>query len=319
MKLISCSSNKKLAEEISTYLNVPLTEVSLKRFSDQEIFLEVLDSVRDEHVFVIQSTSAPANDHLMELLIMIDALKRGSAGKITAVMPYFGYARQDRKTSPRSPISAKLVADLITTAGANRVLTMDLHAAQIQGFFNIPVDNLFPPAPVFVPYIKSNYDVNNLKIVSPDAGGVVRVRHLSKLLDVEMAIIDKRRPKPGISKVMNIIGDVAGYDCILLDDIVDSAGTICNAANYLMEHGAKSVSAFSSHGVFSGEAVERIEASPLKEMVVTNSIADNEKTLSCGKIKRLTVASLIGEAISRINLGKSVSVLFDAEKIIHIV
>jgi len=318
MKLISCSSNKKLAEDIASYLGIPLSEVNLRRFADQEIFLEVLDSVRDEHVFVIQSTSAPANDHLMEMLIMIDALKRGSAKQITAVMPYFGYARQDRKTSPRSPISAKLVADLITTAGANRVLTIDLHAGQIQGFFNIPVDNLFTPAPIFVPYIKENYKLDNIKVVSPDAGGVVRARHMSKLLDCEIAIIDKRRPKPGVSKVMNIVGDVKGYDCILLDDIVDSAGTICNAAEALIDFGAKSVSAFSSHGVFTGEAVEKIMKSSLQEMVVTDSIQDTEITKNCPKIKRLSVAKLVGEAIYRINAGKSVSMLFDSE-VVHAV
>jgi ribose-phosphate pyrophosphokinase len=312
MKLISCTSNQPLAEAISAYLGIPLTEANVKRFADQEIFLEILDNVRGEDVFVIQPTSYPANDHLMELLIMIDALKRGSARRITAVMPYFGYARQDRKTTARSPISSKLVANLITTAGADRVLTMDLHAGQIQGFFDIPVDNLFAGTPVFVPYIQKVCKVDNLTIVSPDVGGVVRARAFAKRLDdAGLAIIDKRREKAGISEVMHVIGEVAGRDCILIDDMVDSAGTICNAASALMEHGAASVRAVASHGVFSGSAVERIEKSPLAEMLVTDSIKATDKIKSCAKIKYLSVAPLFGEAILRISEERSVSSLFD--------
>jgi len=312
MRLISCTSNQPLAEAISAYLGIPLTEANVKRFADQEIFLEVLDNVRGEDVFVIQSTSYPANDHMMELLIMIDALKRGSARRITAVIPYFGYARQDRKTSPRSPISAKLVANLITTAGADRVLTMDLHAGQIQGFFDIPVDNLFAGTPVFVPYVQKHCNVDKLTIVSPDVGGVVRARAFAKRLgDAGLAIIDKRREKAGISEVMHVIGEVEGRDCILIDDMVDSAGTICNAAHALMEYGAASVRAVASHGVFSGSAVERIEKSPMLEMLVTDSIKATDKTSNCSKIKYLPVASLFGEAILRISEERSVSSLFD--------
>jgi ribose-phosphate pyrophosphokinase len=312
MKLISCTSNQPLAEAISAYLGIPLTEANVQRFADQEIFLEILDNVRGEDVFVIQSTSYPANDHMMELLIMIDALKRGSARRITAVIPYFGYARQDRKTTARSPISAKLVANLITTAGADRVLTMDLHAGQIQGFFDIPVDNLFAGTPVFVPYVKKRCNIDNLTIVSPDVGGVVRARAFAKRLgDAGLAIIDKRREKAGISEVMHVIGEVEGRDCILIDDMVDSAGTICNAAHALMEYGATSVRAVASHGVFSGSAVERIEKSPMLEMLVTDSIKATEKTSSCSKIKYLPIAPLFGEAILRISEERSVSSLFD--------
>ncbi|MBI3440276.1 MAG: ribose-phosphate pyrophosphokinase [Proteobacteria bacterium] len=307
MKLISCSSNPPL-----TYLGIPLTEVNIKRFADQEIFLEVLGNVRGEDVFVIQSTSFPANDHLMEMLIMIDTLKRGSARRITTVMPYFGYARQDRKTGPRTPISAKLVANLITTSGADRVLTLDLHAAQIQGFFDIPVDNLFASAPIFVPYVEKTRSAKPVTIVSPDVGGVVRARALAKRLDVGLAIIDKRREKAGISEVMHVIGDVEGQECILIDDMVDSAGTICNAAVALMEHGAASVRALATHGVFSGSAIDRISKSPLTEMVVTDSILATDKTRACKKIKYLTIAPLIGEAILRISEERSVSSLFDA-------
>lgn len=311
MKLISCTSNQPLAESISQYLGIPLTEANVRRFADQEIFLEVLDNVRGEDVFVIQSTSYPANDHLMELLIMIDALKRGSAKRITAVIPYFGYARQDRKTGPRSPISAKLVANLITVAGANRVLTVDLHATQIQGFFDIPVDNLFAGNPVFAPYVQKNKNKNPLVIVSPDVGGVVRARAFAKKLEADLAIIDKRREKAGISEVMHVIGEVEGKDCILIDDMVDSAGTICNAAVALMDHGATSVRAIASHGVFSGSAVDRIEKSPLVEMVVTDSIQSTEKTEACKKIKYLSIAPLLGEAVLRISEERSVSSLFD--------
>jgi ribose-phosphate pyrophosphokinase len=312
MKLISCTSNQPLAEAISAYLGIPLTDVSVKRFADQEIFLEILDNVRGEDVFVIQSTCFPANDHMMELLIMMDALKRGSAKRITAVIPYFGYARQDRKTTARSPISAKLVANLITTAGADRVLTLDLHAGQIQGFFDIPVDNLFAGTPVFVPYITKSKSANPITIVSPDVGGVVRARAFAKRLEADLAIIDKRREKAGISEVMHVIGEVKGRDCILIDDMVDSAGTICNAAVALMEHGAASVRAIASHGVFSGAAIVRIEKSPMTEMVVTDSIPSTDKTRACAKIKYLTIAPLIGEAILRISEERSVSSLFDA-------
>ncbi len=311
MKLIACTSNQPLAEAISEYLGIPLTEANVKRFADQEIFLEILDNVRGEDVFVIQSTSFPANDHLMELLIMIDALKRGSARRITAVLPYFGYARQDRKTSPRSPISAKLVANLITTAGADRVLTLDLHAGQIQGFFDIPVDNLFAGTPVFVPYVQKACE-GPLTIVSPDVGGVVRARAFAKNFQAGLAIIDKRREKAGVSEVMNVIGDVQGQHCILIDDMVDSAGTICNAAGALVKEGAASVRAIATHGVFSGAAVERIEKSALVEMVVTDSIAATEKTGKCNKIKYLPIAPLIGEAILRISEERSVSSLFSS-------
>ena len=317
MKLISCTSNQPLAEAISGYLGIPPTEANVKRFADQEIFLEILDNVRGEDVFVIQSTSFPANDHLMEMLIMIDALKRGSARRITAVMPYFGYARQDRKTSPRSPISAKLVANLITTAGANRVLTLDLHAGQIQGFFDIPVDNLYAGTPVFVPYVQKVCKGKPLTIVSPDVGGVVRARAFAKSLEAGLAIIDKRREKAGISEVMHVIGEVQGQDCILIDDMVDSAGTICNAAAALMQHGAASVRAIASHGVFSGGAVEKIEKSPLTEMLVTDSIAATEKTIKSNKIKYLTISPLIGEAILRISEERSVSSLFIAAPAKH--
>lgn len=312
MKLIACSSNQPLAEAISAYLGIPLTDANVRRFADGEIFIEVLDNVRGEDVFVIQSTCAPANDHMMEMLIMMDALKRGSAKRITAVMPYFGYARQDRKTSPRSPISAKLVANLITKAGADRVLTMDLHAGQIQGFFDIPVDNLFASTPIFVPYINKTKKHENITIVSPDVGGVVRARAFAKRLDAGLAIIDKRREKAGISEVMHVIGDVQGQECILIDDMVDSAGTICNAAVALMEHGAESVRAMATHGVFSGSAVDRIEKSPMTEMVVTDSIPATDKTKNCKKIRYLPVAALFGEAVLRISEERSVSTLFES-------
>lgn len=310
MKLISCTGNPPLAEAISGYLGIPLAEAHSRRFADEEIFIEINENVRGEDVFVIQPTCYPANDHLMELLIMIDALRRGSAQRITAVMPYFGYARQDRKTSARSPISAKLVANLITTAGADRVLTLDLHAGQIQGFFDIPVDNLFAGAPVFVPHIRATMAGRPLTIVSPDVGGVVRARAFAKRLDANLAIIDKRREKAGVSEVMHIIGDVENHDCILIDDMVDSAGTICNAAVALMKGGASSVRAVASHGVFSGPAVERIMASPLEEMLVTDSIPGAESVKKCSKIKYLSIAPLMGEAILRISEARSVSSLF---------
>lgn len=312
MKLISCSSNKPLASAIAAYLGMSLTEVNIKRFADGEIFLEVLENVRGEDVFVIQSTSHPANEHLMEMLIMLDALKRGSAQRITVVMPYFGYARQDRKTSPRSPISAKLVANLITVAGADRVLTIDLHAGQIQGFFDIPVDNLYAGTPLFIPYVRETCGAAPLTIVSPDVGGVVRARAFAKSLGCDLAIIDKRREKAGVSEVMNVIGDVAGKQCVLIDDMVDSAGTICNAAQALIEHGAASVSAIATHGVLTGPAVARIAASPLTDMIVTDSIQPSELVKSCNKIKYISTASLLGEAVLRISEGRSVSSLFAA-------
>lgn len=316
MKLISCTSNQPLGEAIAKQLNVPLTPCNIKRYADQEIFLEILDTVRGQDVFVIQSTSYPANDHLMEMLIMFDALKRGSARRITAVMPYFGYARQDRKTSSRSPISAKLVANLITAAGADRVLTMDLHAGQIQGFFDIPVDNLFAGTPVFVPYIQKTLNSDRLTIVSPDVGGVVRARAFARKLDTNLAIIDKKREKAGVSEVMHVIGEVEGRDCILVDDMVDSAGTICNAARALIDNGASSVSAVATHGVLSGAAVDRIEKSPLKEIIVTDSIKPTTETQACAKVKYLSIAPLMADAIMRISEERSVSSLFEPGAIV---
>lgn len=310
MKLISCNSNRPLAEGLSQYLKTPLTDATIRHFADNEIFVEILENVRGEDVFVIQSTSKPANDHLMELLIAMDALKRGSARRITACIPYFGYARQDRKTGPRSPISAKLVADLLTVAGANRILTLDLHAGQIQGFFNIPVDNLFA-IPLFQKDIKEHLPQEKILVVSPDVGGVVRARGLAKRLECGLAVIDKRREKPGISEVMNIIGDVKGLHCLITDDIVDSAGTICNASFALMEAGALSVRAYVTHGVFSSPALERIESSALEEVVVTDSIVATDKVKNCKKIRQIPLAPLFGEAIDRINHEKSVSILFD--------
>lgn len=310
MKLISCTSNRPLAEAVSNYLGVPLTNVNIRRFSDGENFVEVLENVRGEDVFVVQSTSHPANDHLMELLITIDALRRGSAKRITAVMPYYGYARQDRKTGPRTPISAKLVANLLTVAGANRVLTMDLHAGQIQGFFDIPLDNLFASGPVFNPAIKECKTDKEMVIVSPDVGGVVRARAIAKEIEAGLAIIDKRREKAGISEVMHVIGEVSDRDCVLVDDIVDSAGTLCNAATALMNNGASSVRAFATHGVLSGPAVERINKSPMTELVITDSILATEPVQNEKKIRQLSVAPLLGEAILRISEERSVSSLF---------
>jgi ribose-phosphate pyrophosphokinase len=310
MKVIAGNSNRPLAEAISAALNVPLTKASIRRFSDMEVFVEILENVRGEDVFVIQSTSYPANDNLMELLVTIDALRRGSARRITAVLPYYGYARQDRKTGPRTPISAKLVANLITMAGANRVLTLDLHAGQIQGFFDIPLDNL-EGAPVFVRHIQeTTKNGEQLVIVSPDVGGVVRARALAKRLGTPLAIVDKRRDRPGESEVMNIIGDVDGHCCVLVDDIVDSAGTLCNAAAALKEQGATEVIAYCSHGVLSGAAESRVEASVLSELVVTDTIY-REGLSEGGKIRRLTIAPLFGEAIHRIADESSVSSLFD--------
>lgn len=310
MKLIACNSNRPLAEGISEYLSVPLAEATVRHFADDEIFVEILENVRGEDVFVIQSTSKPANDRLMELLITMDALKRGSAKRITACIPYFGYARQDRKVGPRSPISAKLVADILTAAGADRVLTLDLHAGQIQGFFNIPVDNLFA-TPLFQKDIEKNLDKEDLLVVSPDVGGVVRATSLAKKIGCGLAVIDKRREKPGVSQVMNVVGDVKGYHCLITDDIVDSAGTLCNAAEALLEAGAKSVRAYITHGVFSHPAIERIETSPLKEIVVTDSICATSEVEKCKKIRQIQLAPFFGEAIDRISGEKSVSILFN--------
>ena len=310
MKVLTCNSNRPIAEAISAYLNLPLTSASIRRFSDMEVFVEINENVRGEDVFVIQSTSYPANDNLMELLVTMDALRRGSARRITAVIPYFGYARQDRKSSPRSPISAKLVANLITQAGADRVLTLDLHAGQIQGFFDIPLDNLFA-SPGFSKDIKERYDGDDIIMVSPDVGGVVRARAMAKRLDANLAIIDKRRERAGESEVMNVIGDVKNCRCILIDDIVDSAGTLCNAAEALIESGAKSVSAYVTHGVLSGGAVARVTASPLENLVTTDSIMATEAVRCARNINQLTIAPLIGEAMLRISLENSVSSLFD--------
>jgi ribose-phosphate pyrophosphokinase len=310
MKIIACNSNRPLSEAIAAYLNLPITEASVRRFSDMECFVEIHENVRGEDVFIIQSTSYPANDHLMELLVALDAVRRGSASRITAVIPYFGYARQDRKSGPRTPISAKLVANLITVAGADRVLTMDLHAGQIQGFFDIPLDNLFA-APVLIRHIEEHFDNRNLMMVSPDVGGVVRARAFAKRLDTDLAIIDKRRERAGISEVMHIIGDVKDRTCILVDDIVDSGGTLCNAAEALMNAGAKSVHAYITHGVLSGGAVSRVSSSPLESMVTTDSILSTEAVRVAGNIKQISIAPLMGEAIERINDARSVSSLFD--------
>lgn len=309
MKLISGNSNPPLSERISSYLDVPLTSCSIKRFSDNEIFVEVMENVRGKDTFFIQSTSYPSNDHLMELLIAIDALRRGSARRITAVIPYFGYARQDRKTGGRTPISAKLVANLITAAGADRVLTLDLHAGQIQGFFDIPVDNL-SAAPVFVNHVKNSFNVEDICVVSPDVGGVVRARQLAKRIGADLAIIDKRREKAGVSEVMNVIGDVKGKVCILVDDIVDSGGTLCNAAVALIEKGAKEVHSYVVHGVLSGAAVERIAKSPLKKLVITDSIAATPEMKAAHNIEQVSIAALMGEAARRISEERSISELF---------
>jgi ribose-phosphate pyrophosphokinase len=311
MKLLAGNSNLPLAQSISDYLEVPLTEASVRRFADEEIFVEINENVRGEDVFVIQSTSYPANDNLMELLICIDALRRASAKRITAVVPYFGYARQDRKPGPRTPISAKLVANLITGAGANRVLSIDLHAGQIQGFFDIPTDNLFA-SPVIAADIQARFANRDLLVVSPDVGGVVRARGLAKRLNnAPLAIVDKRREKAGESEVMNIIGDVEGRTCILVDDIVDSAGTLCNAAAALKQEGATEVYAYCTHGVLSGAAAARVAKSELSELVVTDTIWSGEPDPKEGKIRRLTIAPLLGEAVRRIADESSVSSLFD--------
>ena len=311
MKLMTGNSNPALAQAIAAYLELPLTQADVRRFADEEVFVEIHENVRGEDMFVIQSTSFPANDNLMELLICIDALRRASATRITAVLPYFGYARQDRKPGPRTPISAKLVANLITTAGADRVLAVDLHAGQIQGFFDIPTDNLYA-APVMAADILERSGGENLMVVSPDVGGVVRARALARRLhNAPLSIVDKRRDKPGQSEVQNIIGDVKGWDCILIDDIIDSGGTLCNAAAALMEAGAKSVTAYLTHGVLSGSAVERVNASALKELVITDSIQPTDGAAASEKIRILSIAPLVGEAIRRIADESSVSSLFD--------
>ena len=309
MKLLACNSNLALSEEIATTLNIPLTKASIKKFSDEEIFVEVNENVRGQDVYVIQSTSKPANDNLVELLVCIDALKRASAKQITAVIPYFGYARQDRKPGPRTPISAKLVANLITKSGADRVLTIDLHAGQIQGFFDIPVDNLYA-APIILEDIKKNYDLDSTVIISPDVGGVVRARYIANRLNIGLAIVDKRREAANISEVLNIIGDVKEKNCILIDDIVDTAGTLTNAGEALLNVGAKTVSAYVSHGVLSGKALEKIKESALTEIVITNTIS-NLLSEDKSKIRRLSVAPLIAEAVKRIDNHSSVSSLFN--------
>jgi len=310
MKILTGNANGELAESIGAYLNTPLTKARVTRFSDGEVFVEIHENVRGEDVFVIQPTHYPANDHMMELLVCIDALRRASARRITAVIPYYGYARQDRKPGPRTPISAKLVANLITTAGADRVLTMDLHAGQIQGFFDIPTDNLYA-MPVLVRDLKETHGDKNAVIVSPDVGGVVRARAYAKRLDAPIAIVDKRRERAGVSEVMNIVGDVKGADCVLVDDICDSAGTLCNAAQALIDAGAKSVSANVTHGVFSGPAMDRIENSVLTEVVATDTIRPSEAVMNASKVRIVSVAPLLAEAMNRIAHETSVSSLFE--------
>jgi ribose-phosphate pyrophosphokinase len=311
MKLMAGNSNLPLARAVAGYLEIPLTDASVRRFADEEIFVEIHENVRGEDLFILQSTSYPANDNLMELLIAIDACRRASAKRITAVIPYFGYARQDRKPGPRTPISAKLVANLITEAGADRVLSVDLHAGQIQGFFDIPTDNLFA-APTMAADIQARYGDNDLVVVSPDVGGVVRARALAKRLDnAPLAIVDKRRERAGESEVMNIIGEVSGRNCIMIDDIVDSGGTLCNAAQALLDAGAKSVTAYITHGVLSGGAVARVDNSALKELVITDSILPTDAAKDSNRIRILPIAPLIGEAVRRIADESSVSSLFD--------
>jgi len=310
MKILSGNSNKFLAKKISENLNLPLVKAEITRFADNEVYVEIKENVRGEDIFIIQSTSCPANDNIMELLIAIDALKRASAKRITAVIPYFGYARQDRKSLPRIPISAKFIADIITKAGADRVLTMDLHATQIQGFFDIPVDNLFA-APIFANDIKKNFKDRNPMIISPDVGGLIRARAIAKKIDAELGIVDKRRPKAGISEVMNIIGDVKGKDCIIIDDIVDSGGTLCNAGDALIKAGANSVFAYITHGILSGKAIEKVKNSSFETLVITDSIDQHENTNLTNKIKILSIADLFATAINNTTLEKSVSTLFD--------
>ena len=309
MKIVAGNSNRPLAESIATYCDSPLTNATIRRFSDQEVFVEIQENVRGEDMFLIQSTSFPANDNLMELLVTLDALRRASAKRITAVIPYFGYARQDRKVGPRTPISAKLVANLITSAGADRVLTLDLHAGQIQGFFDIPVDNLIS-APVMENDIRETFPRDNLIVVSPDVGGVVRARAIAKRIDADLAIVDKRRERAGVSEVMNIIGDVRERRCVLVDDIIDSAGTVCNAANALLEAGATSVVAYVTHGVLSGGAVARVASSSLEQLVITDSIQAPQSVRQTQNIRVLSIATLIAEAMRRISEESSVSSLF---------
>ena len=311
MKIIACNSSKSLSEKISKHIGVPLADVSLRTFNDREIFVEINENIRGEDVFIIQSTSHPANDHLMELLITIDAARRGSAKRITAVIPYYGYARQDRKTGPRTPITAKLVANLITSAGAHRVLTMDLHAGQIQGFFDIPLDNIFS-APPIIKDIKENFkESSKLVVASPDVGGVVRARAFAKRLNAGLAIADKRREKAGESEVMNIIGDVNNKVCILLDDIADSAGTLCNAAEALKKNGATEIYSYIVHGVLSGKALGKISNSAIKELVLTDTIEPSSEVKNTKNIRHISIAPLMGEAIKRISSDASVSALFD--------
>ncbi|MCT6879637.1 MAG: ribose-phosphate pyrophosphokinase [Commensalibacter sp.] len=311
MKIVAGNSNRPLAEAVAAYLKMPLCDASVRRFSDMEIFVEIFENVRGEDVFVIQSTSYPTNDNLMELLIMLDALRRGSARRITAVMPYFGYARQDRKSGPRTPISAKLVANLLVEAGANRILTLDLHAGQIQGFFDIPVDNLYA-APLFTRDIKEVYGhKTDLMVVSPDVGGVVRARQLAKRLNVDLAIIDKRRERAGVSEVMNVIGDVKGRNCLLVDDIIDSGGSLCNAAEALMKSGATAIDAYVTHGVLAGEATQRIKNSVIGSLTLTDSILMTDKVRAVPNIRQITLANLLGKAIRAVADESSVSSLFD--------
>ena len=310
MKIVANNSNRPLAEAVAETLGQKLTKATVRRFADMEVFVEIHENIRGEDVFVVQSTSFPANDHLMELLITLDALRRASARRVTAVIPYFGYSRQDRKSGSRTPISAKLVANLIVEAGANRVLTMDLHAAQIQGFFDIPVDNLYA-APLFSRHIQETYAGRSLMIVSPDVGGVLRARAIASRLGTDLAIIDKRREHAGVSEVMNVIGDVSGRDCILVDDIVDSGGTLVNAAKALISRGAKSASVYVTHGVLSGQAVARIEDSPIEMLTMTDSIQATEAVKRARNIRQIPIAPLIAEAMDRINKEKSVSELFD--------
>ena len=310
MKILACNSNLPLAQAMASHLGTSLTEVDVKKFPDSEVFVEIHENVRGEDVFVVQSTSNPANQNIMELLITLDALKRASARRVTAVMPYFGYARQDRKPGPRTPISAKLVANILTSAGADRILTLDLHAGQIQGFFDIPVDHLYA-RPVIIDDIKKVYGDKSLTVVSPDVGGVVRARSLAGRINADLAIIDKRRERASVSEVMNVIGDVDGRHCILFDDIVDTAGTLCNGVDALLEKGATGVSAYIAHGVLSGPALERIAASKMDELVITDSIHQPEGVAVHDKIRTVSIAPLLAEAIQRINNEDSVSSLFD--------
>jgi len=309
MKLLTGNSNKNLSQKIAKFLKTKLVHSSIRKFSDGEIYIEIKENIRGNSIFIVQSVSSPANDNLMELLLCIDALKRSSAKNITAVIPYFGYARQDRKVAPRTSISAKLVSNLITKAGADRVVTVDLHAGQIQGFFDIPVDNLFA-TPIFARHIKKNVKGKNLICVAPDVGGVERTRALARKLDIGIAIIDKRRPAPGKSQAMNVIGNVKNKTCIIIDDIIDSGGTIVNAAEALINRGAKEVRVYITHGVLSGEAVEKIKKSQIKNLVITDTINNSDKLKKAKNIEVLSISILLGEAIKRISNSTSVSDLF---------